>query len=208
MGWMDGGMDGRGDPAPLPVPAQMLAQLWGTAQHTHHSSSELSHSAPVLGPGTFLSPAVPALCPAASQVEQGCLSPLKGILGIRTQTITSPKSTAVAGCDRSLDQGKTKSRIIHAQLRAPLNPRTEPGGEAEVQHQSLVQQEHIHTLHSCFSSPLQRQRIQNRRQGWVRKQQLQLSQREWKITSHLAVYPKEITNPEGRSPLQSSPACS
>lgn len=63
----------------------LLAQMdWPsfrvTARHTQHASSGLPILPPhpqFWGPGPFLSPAVPALCPATSQAEQGCLHPLE-----------------------------------------------------------------------------------------------------------------------------------
>lgn len=96
-----------------PFPAQMGWPRFGSQHSTHITPAQGSPTLPQFwAPGTFLSPAVPALCPAASQQEQGCLSPLKGILGLRIQTITSPKSTTVAGCERSLEPVENKVHDI------------------------------------------------------------------------------------------------
>lgn len=53
-----------------------------------------------------------------------------------------------------------------------------------------------------LSSPPQRQRIQSQTSKFESESSSSnLSQQEWKITSHLAVYSKEITNPRGEIPL-------
>lgn len=87
--WMGGGIGWIGWSYCSPSPVQMG---WLRFWVTHIPPAQGSPTPPQFwSPGTFLSPAVPALCPAASQVEQGCLRPLKGILGVR---IARPSSGA------------------------------------------------------------------------------------------------------------------